>query len=133
MAALAHPAKAKLMCKSLQLPGNPVREGESVTPEALMRMLNPASLEPIDLLKTASRVGVEFFSDIAFFAGKAFYIFCVDGKKQVHHADRAELVSFLAEHIHPDRMEGLDIVVSDIEMRCFLCCNHDGDSFIIVR
>jgi hypothetical protein len=133
MAAFVHPAKAKLMCKSLQLPGSPVRDGESLTSEALMRMLKPALLEPIELLKTASGVGVEFLSDIAFFDGKAFYIFCVHGKKQVHQADRAELIRFLAEHIHPVRMEGIDIVVSDIEMRRFLVCNHDGDSFIIVR
>ncbi|WP_146654987.1 hypothetical protein [Labilithrix luteola] len=52
-------------------------------------------------------------------------------KDRLFRADTTDLLSFIQNEFSSERMEGVDIIVTDEPMSRFVVGNHDGDLFLI--
>lgn len=114
------------------LPGTDLTKTAPRLMSEVEQRMNPQGLHPYHAMCLSKRVDKSFLSS-PFFQALEFYLYYTrhdcPKKNRIHLADRSSTVTFLNERIHPERGQGLDVVVTTEDMVCFLICSHDGDMF----
>ena len=54
-----------------------------------------------------------------------------DAKDRLFEVERHELITFVNKEFDEERMDGVDIVVTNFKMGHFLIGNHDGQLFLV--
>lgn len=100
----------------------------------IVRSLNPNNVAPIQLAEQWRKLNNEIFDLGLLDEGSYFYLLYKhpvhDFKDKLFKANGKEIARFLRENMDPDKMEGLDLIISSVDMSCIVICNHDGEIFL---
>lgn len=114
------------------LPGIDVTTSQ---PDLIARLCERCSrpgLTTFDAMRLSQRVGKDFLRS-PFFRAEWFLVYYerhdCPRLNRLRLVTRDELVAFLNDRIRPERMEGVDLIITTFEMAEFLLTNHDGDLF----
>ncbi len=121
----------------LIFPGKDITDEQPQLMKDIDLRINPNRLPPLDIIQQAVPVGKEVLGSNFFADSDTFYLYyehpVLQRRKKMYLVHKDDLMSFLNANIEPDRMEGLDVTVSDPELRWFLICNHNGEMYLLSR
>ena len=115
-------------------PGKKVgKEGKKIIDE-IIHQLNPQKIAHFDLKNNWIRIDNEVYKLGFFKVVKYFYLFY---KHPVHDyldklfiSAQEELLSFLKNHIDPEKGEGVDVIIASSDLSHIIVCNHDGEIYL---
>lgn len=114
------------------LPGIDLTDSQPDLIARLNERVSRPDLTPFDAMRLSRRVDKDFLRS-PFFAAEQFLMYYERHNcprlNRLHLVPRDELVAFLDDRIQPERMEGVDLIITAFEMEEFLLTNHDGDMF----
>lgn len=114
-------------------PGNEIKDWHGIV-DAMRVRLNPASIPPIDLIRSWRRIEPVGQPVDELLTARRYYIFYEHPvhafKNRLFEATREEVLEFLGSRFNSERMEGVDVTIFSDEHSTILVGNHDGDLFV---
>ena len=120
----------------MELPGKSIEGARLVEiAEKIEKHINPYNKPYIELVGSWEKVDHEYMNTRLLKNYDEFYMLYEHPvhsfKNRLSLVSKNELIQFLQERINPDRMEGVDITVTNNKLKIFMICNHDGDIYYI--